>query len=246
MKKNILITGGSSGIGEGLARYFHGKGWRVLTTGRNVARLSALKSELAGLQTIEYDSLKGGQEEQIIEFIRREWDGKLDVLVNNAGHVALTPLESIQKEALEEMYRVHLIAPSVLTAGCLPFLEKTKGQIVNVSSSHGIKAFAQLSAYGSAKAGLNMLTKIWALELAPLGIRVNSLAPGPTDTPVLAHAGIAEEIVAAIHREEAESVPLRRRGSVDDMVANAALLIDSGSTWVTGVILPVDGGVSVS
>jgi len=246
MKKNILITGGSSGIGEGLARYFHGKGWRVLITGRNVERLAALKKELAELNTVEYDSLKEGEEQGIVDFIRNEWNGKLDVLVNNAGHVALTPLEGLHKESLEEMYRVHLIAPTVLTASCLDFLKNTKGQIVNVSSSHGIKAFPQLSAYGSAKAGLNMLTKIWALELAPLGIRVNSIAPGPTDTPVLAHAGLSEEIIAAIHREEVELVPLRRRGSVEDMVANASLLIDSGSTWVTGVVFPIDGGVSVS
>ncbi|MFC6102481.1 SDR family NAD(P)-dependent oxidoreductase [Olivibacter domesticus] len=246
MKKNILITGGSSGIGEGLARYFHSKGWQVLITGRNMERLAALKNELPQLNTIRYDSLKQGQEQEIVDFIRKEWDSKLDVLVNNAGHVALTPLEGVDEESLEEMYRVHLIAPTMLTAGCLGFLEKTKGQIVNVSSSHGIKAFPQLSAYGSAKAGLNMLTKIWALELAPLGIRVNSIAPGPTDTPVLAHAGLSEEIIAAIHREEVELVPLRRRGSVEDMVANAALLIDSGSTWVTGVVLPIDGGVSVN
>ncbi len=246
MKKSILITGGSSGIGEGLARHFYAKGWRVLITGRNQKRLSALKNELPGLYTAEYDSLQEGQEQQFIEFIQDEWAGRLDVLVNNAGHVALTPLEGVHKTVLEAMYRVHLIAPTMLTSVCLPFLAKTKGQVVNVSSSHGTKAFAQLSAYGSAKAGLNMLTKIWALELAPLGIRVNSLAPGPTDTPVLAHAGLSEEIIAAIHREEAESVPLMRRGSVEDMVANAALLIDSGSTWVTGVVLPVDGGVSIS
>lgn len=246
MQKNIVITGGSSGIGEGLAKHFYDKGWQVLITGRNTAKLSKLAADLPGLYTIVYDSLKDGQESAVIDFIKEEWNGKLDVLVNNAGHVALTPLPEISRDQLEEMYRVHLIAPSLLTAGCVPFLSAAKGQIVNVSSSHGIKAYAQLSAYGSAKSGLNMLTKIWALELAPLGIRVNCVAPGPTDTPVLENAGLSPEIILAIQQSEATTIPLQKRGDVQDIVANAALLIDSGSNWVTGVVLPVDGGISIS
>jgi len=232
MQKNILITGGSSGIGEGLARHFYNKGWGVLITGRNTERLSKLANEMPGLHVLEYDSLKEDQEQPLIQFIRQTWNGKLDVLVNNAGHVALTP--------------IHLIAPSLLASGCIEFLTASKGQIINVSSSVGIKPSSQLSAYGSAKAGMNMLTKIWALELAPLGIRVNSIAPGPTDTPVLANAGLPPDVVQAIHDSERATIPLQRRGSVEDIVVNMALLIDSGSTWVTGVVLPVDGGISIT
>lgn len=246
MEKKILITGGSSGIGEGLARHFYNKEWQVLVTGRNTEKLSKLADEMPGLHVLQYDSQQENQEEKLIQFVSREWGGKLDVLVNNAGHVELTPIKGITKTSLESMYRTHLIAPSLLTSGCIDFLSATKGQIVNISSSHGIKAFAEISAYGSAKAGLNMLTKIWALELAPLGIRVNSIAPGPTNTPVLANAGLPAEIIQAIHQSEKTSIPLQRRGDVEDIVANAALLIDSGSNWVTGVVLPVDGGISVS
>jgi len=246
MKKNILITGGSSGIGEALAKHFYNKGWNVLITGRNVEKLENIANLLPGLHTIAYDSLKLDQEKEIVTFIAKNWQGKLDVLVNNAGHVELTPVHEMNRESLEAMYQTHLIAPSLLTAGCVEFLKATKGQIVNVSSSHGIKAYPQISAYGSAKAGLNMLTKIWALELAPFGIRVNALAPGPTDTPVLTNAGIPDEMILAIHESERTAIPLQRRGHVEDMVANASLLIDSGSDWLTGVILPVDGGISIS
>lgn len=246
MEKRILITGGSSGIGEGIARHFYNRDWQVLITGRNRERLAKLAEEMPGLTAMEYDSLQDGQEEKIFQFIGQQWGGKLDVLVNNAGHVELTPIKAITRESLESMYRTHLIAPSLLTGGCIDFLSETKGQILNVSSSHGIKAFAEISAYGSAKAGLNMLTKIWALELAPLGIRVNSIAPGPTNTPVLINAGLPAEIIQAIHQSEKTSIPLQRRGDVEDIVANAALLIDSGSNWVTGVVLAVDGGISVS
>ncbi|MDN3551514.1 SDR family NAD(P)-dependent oxidoreductase [Mucilaginibacter aquaedulcis] len=246
MQKNILITGGSSGIGEGLARYFYNKGWGVLITGRNTERLHKLANEMPGIHALEYDSLKADQEKPLLNFIRQTWNGRLDVLVNNAGHVALTPIQNINPAELEDMYKTHLIAPSLLTSGCIEFLTATKGQIINISSSVGIKPSAQLSAYGSAKAGMNMLTKIWALELAPLGIRVNSIAPGPTDTPVLANAGLPPDVVQAIHESERATIPLQRRGSVADIVLNTALLIDSGSTWVTGVILPVDGGISTT
>jgi len=246
MQKNILITGGSSGIGEGIARHFYAKGWQVLITGRNTTRLANLAHELPGLHTLEYDSLKDNQENHIFQFIKDNWDGRLDVLVNNAGHVAISPLQALNRETMEEMYRVTLIGPSLLTGGCVPFLSQTKGQVINVTSSHGIKAFPELSAYGSAKAGLNMLTSIWALELAPKGIRVNAIAPGPTHTPVLENAGFSAEIIQAIQQSEKNTNPLQRRGNVQDIVANAALLIDSGSTWVTGIIFPVDGGISIS
>ena len=244
MKNKILITVGSSGIGEGLARHYHKKGWEVLITGRNTAKLAALAGELQGIHTVTYDSLKEHQEAQIFQFIKSEWNGRLDVLVNNAGHVELTPLQDITSRQMENMYRAHLVAPSLLTAGCIPFLIATKGQVINISSSHGIKSYAQLSAYGSAKGGLNMLTKIWALELAPLGIRVNSIAPGPTNTPVLENAGLPPELILAIEESEAKSIPLQKRGEVSDIVAGTAMLVESG--WVTGVILPVDGGISVS
>lgn len=126
MAKNILITGGSSGIGEGLARYFHAKGWSVLITGRNTDRLNSLAASLPGLNTITYDSLEKDAEAGILEFIIEKWSGKLDVLINNAGHVALTPITTIARNALEEMYKVHLIAPSMLTSGCIDFLKKQR------------------------------------------------------------------------------------------------------------------------
>ena len=246
MTKNILITGGSSGIGKGIAFYFYSKGWNVLITGRDQKKLDEVKKEIPLVNTVVYDSMKDNSEVDIINFITTEWDGKLDALVNNAGHVELGNLEGISQKSMEDMYKVHLISPSVLTSACLPFLSETQGQVLNVSSSHGIKSYAQTTAYGSAKAALNMITKIWALELAPKGIRVNAIAPGPTETSILKKAGFDEENIKAIHESESSSIPLKRRGSVDDIVAKAVLLLNSGSDWTTGVILPVDGGLSIT
>ncbi|MEH6680273.1 MAG: SDR family oxidoreductase [Sediminicola sp.] len=246
MKKNILITGGSSGIGKGIADYFYHKGWNVLVTGRDKDKLSAIKLELPKVYTLYYNSLEERGISDIVDFIAGEWDSKLHVLVNGAGHVELGDLKNIQKESLVKMYQAHLIGPTLLTSKCIDFLEAVKGQILNITSSHGIKVYPQTSAYGSAKAGLNMLTKIWALELAPLGISVNALAPGPTDTGILKSAGYTDESIQKIHASEKAAIPLKRRGEVADIVSKAILLLDAGSNWTTGVILPVDGGISIS
>ena len=180
MTQNILITGGSSGIGKGIAFYFYSHGWQVLITGRDQKKLDEVKKEMPRIHTVLYDNLKDNDELGILKSIKDNLGGRLDILVNNAGHVELGTIEDISQKSMEDMYKSHLISPSLLTSACLPFLTKTKGQILNISSSVGIKAYAQTTAYGSAKAALNMITKIWALELAPKGIRVNAIAPGPT------------------------------------------------------------------
>lgn len=142
------------------------------------------------------------------------------------------------------MYQAHLIGPTLLASKCLKFLAATKGHILNIISSHGIKGYTDLSAYGSAKAGLNMLTKIWALELAPIGIKVNAITPGPTNTDIVKSAGYDEETILAIQDSEKKQIPLQRRGNVEDIVSIVVTILDS--KWATGTILPVDGGISIS
>ena len=240
----ILITGGSSGIGYGIAEYFYKKGWQVLITGRNKEKLNAAKKAMEKIHVFEYHSSEKRQIDQICTFIKEHCGARLDILVNSAGHVQLGGLRDIRGEDLEAMYGAHLIGPTLLSSACLDFLIPTKGHILNITSSHGIKAYADLSAYGSAKAGLNMLTKIWALELAPLGIKVNAVAPGPTNTEILKSAGYDQETVLAIKESEKRQIPLQRRGNVEDIVTVAVAILLSD--WTTGVIIPVDGGVSIS
>ena len=245
MQKHIIITGGSSGIGLGIAEHFHKKGWQVLITGRNTKKLEQTKTQMPGIHTLEYDSLKDS-DQRIIDFIIDKWDGCLDILVNNAGHVELGSLKELTSASMQNMYKSHLIGPALLASHCIDFLSKSKGQILNISSSHGIKAYSETSAYGSAKAALNFMTRIWALELAPLGIRVNAIAPGPTETGILSSAGFSQEMISIIHESERTAIPLQRRGTVSDVVSNATAILDSGTNWLTGVILPVDGGISIS
>ena len=246
MTQNIVITGGSSGIGKGIANYFYGKGWQVLITGRDLKKLRQVEEELPGIFILQYDNLKKDDHLKIADFVSTTWQGKLNILVNNAGFVELSDLKTITRESMEAMYQSHVAGPTLLTSACLDFLAATQGHILNISSSVGIKAYAQTSAYGAAKAAQNMLTKIWALELAPKGIRVNAVAPGPTDTEILKSSGFDDALIHEIHASERAALPLQRRGYIHDIVANAVLLLDSGSNWTTGIVLPADGGVSIS
>ncbi|CAM3755433.1 SDR family NAD(P)-dependent oxidoreductase [Sphingobacterium prati] len=244
MNNKILIAGGSSGIGYGIAKHFYEKGWDVLITGRNKDKLNLAKATMPGIHTLVYDSADEEHLADLINFIESNWNGKLDILVNSAGHVELGSLKDISKSSLEDMYQAHLIGPTLLASKCLKFLAATKGHILNITSSHGIKVYSDLSAYGSAKAGLNMLTKIWALELAPIGVKVNAIAPGPTNTDILKSAGYDEETILAIQDSEKKQIPLQRRGNVEDIVSVAVSILDS--EWTTGIIIPVDGGISIS
>ena len=240
----ILITGGSSGIGLGIAGYYYKKGWQVIITGRNKEKLHAVKKSMPKIHVFEYHSSEKKHIEAITQFIKEHCGGRLDILVNSAGGVLLGALKDIKEQGLEAMYTAHVKGPALVTAACLDFLITTRGHILNITSSHGIKAYAELSAYGAAKAALNMLTKIWALELAPYGIKVNAIAPGPTNTEILASAGYDEATVFAIKETERRQIPLQRRGDVEDIVLVAVSVLSS--EWTSGVILPVDGGISVS
>ncbi|WP_104381230.1 SDR family NAD(P)-dependent oxidoreductase [Sphingobacterium sp. HMA12] len=246
MDKSIIITGGSSGIGLGIANYFYEKGWKVLITGRNIAKLEQIALKMPGINIMVFDSAKEGDHLPIAAFVKENWQGKLNILVNNAGNITIGPLQNISSESMQDMFRSHVLGPTLLASACLEFLTAAKGQILNTSSSGGIKPYPNSSAYGAAKASLNMLTKIWALELAPLGIRVNAIAPGPTDTDILKSAGFDEETIRLANEGERAAIPLQRRGRIQDIVAAAVFFLDSDSDWATGVLLPIDGGISIS
>jgi NAD(P)-dependent dehydrogenase (short-subunit alcohol dehydrogenase family) len=168
-------------------------------------------------------------------------------LVNNAGAGAILPLADATADRIRDIFSVNVLGPSLLASAALPHLSATRGTIVNVSSTFGHKPVAGLSHYAASKAALEHLTRCWALELAPLGIRVNAVAAGPTESGALTGMmGLSLEQAAAIKEQERARIPLGRRGVPDDLAEWIVRLSSPASEWMTGQVVAVDGGLGLA
>src|SRR5690606_13755061 len=150
-------------------------------------------------------------------------------------------------ERIEAIFATNVVGPSLLARAALPQLARTGGTIVNVSSTFGHKAGAGLSHYAASKATLEHLTRSWAHELAPQGIRVNAVAAGPTESGALTGMmGLSPEQAALVEEAEREQIPLKRRGAPDDIARWIVHLCDPASSWITGQVIAVDGGLGLT
>jgi NAD(P)-dependent dehydrogenase (short-subunit alcohol dehydrogenase family) len=244
--KVVIVTGGSSGIGRATAIALAAKGASVMITGRREAALQEVRAANPAIATIVADvSLPADANRTVAAAIERF--GRLDVLVNNAGAGAIMPLAEATADRISEIFAVNVVGPSLLASAALPHLRQTKGAIINISSTFGHKAGPGLSHYAASKAALEHLTRCWALELAPDGIRVNAVAAGPTESGALTGMmGLSEEQAKAVMEAEREQIPLGRRGVPDDVARWISVFADPASEWVTGQVIAVDGGLAVS
>jgi NAD(P)-dependent dehydrogenase (short-subunit alcohol dehydrogenase family) len=228
-----------------MAVSFASMGARVLITGRRVASLDETAKDQSNIKTLVADAAEPADAARTIARAIELW-GRLDVLVNNAGAGAIMPLADVTAKRITDIFAVNVLGPSLLAKEALPYLTKTKGSIVNISSTYGSKPGAALSHYGASKAALEYLTRSWALELAPLGIRVNAVAVGPTETGALeGMMGLSRQQAEAVKQEEREHIPLGRRGLPRDVSRWIVFLADPASDWITGQVLAVDGGLSL-
>jgi NAD(P)-dependent dehydrogenase (short-subunit alcohol dehydrogenase family) len=242
----VLITGGGAGIGRAAARRFAAQGARVVITGRRQSALEAAAADHPAIGFVVADAGRAADAERTVqETLDRH--GRLDVLVNNAGAGAILPLADATAERIREIFDINVVGPSLLARAALPHLRRSRGHIVNVSSTFGHKAAAALSHYAGSKAALELMTKCWALEFAPDGIRVNAIAAGPTDTDFLTERmQLSEEQAEQVRAQERASIPLARRGTPDDVAAWIVTLASSAGAWVTGQVITVDGGLDAT
>jgi len=244
--KVIIVTGGSSGIGLAAAQKFAAAGAKVVITGRRASALDAVVSRNPNLAALTADASQPEDAERTIGHTVDTF-GRLDVLVNNAGAGAILPLADATQQRIEDIFAVNVVGPSLLAAAALPYLEISKGAIVNVSSTYGHRPIAGLSHYAASKAALEQLTRCWALELAPLGVRVNSVAAGPTESGALTGMmQLSAEQAEAVKAQERERIPLKRRGDPDEVARWILSLADPASSWVTGQVIAVDGGLGLT
>jgi NAD(P)-dependent dehydrogenase (short-subunit alcohol dehydrogenase family) len=244
--KVVIVTGGSSGIGRAAALRFAEAGAKVLVTGRRRAALDEAAGDHPNITAVVADAASAEDAARTIAKAVDAYD-RLDVLVNNAGAGAILPLAEGTAKQIQSIFAVNVIGASLLATAALPHLKASKGAIVNISSTYGHKPAAGLSHYAASKAALEHLTRCWALELAPQGVRVNAVAAGPTESGALTGMmGLSAEQAAAIEAQEREAIPLKRRGKPDDVARWILLLADPVSEWVTGQVIAVDGGLGLA
>ena len=246
MQKVIIVTGGSSGIGRAAALRFAGQGDKVLITGRRAGPIEDTVAEHENIVGLVADAASAEGAKQTVAKAVDLW-GRVDGLINNAGAGAILPLADATAERITDIFSVNVLGPSLLAAAALSHLKETRGTIINVSSTFGHRPAAGLSHYAASKAALEHLTRCWALELAPVGVRVNAIAAGPTESGALTGMmGLSPQQAEAIKEQERARIPLGRRGVPEDVAAWIVRFADPGSDWITGQVLTVDGGLDLT
>lgn len=240
----VLITGGGTGIGAAAAVQFAREGSAVAIVGRRKESLNEIVAKIQSdggtALAIQGDLVNFSELKGIIATVIQAF-GRLDVLVNNAAAIKHLPVDQATIDVFNEHIAVNVSAPYFLTQYALPYLKKSDAPaIINISSSSGSLAIPGQCMYGMSKAAIEYQTRSLAAELAPFKIRVNAIAPGPVDTPI--HLSWAGDDVAGAYERMKKEVPLGRMGTAEELAAWIVWLAGSSSTFVTGVVIPVDGG----
>lgn len=232
--KVAVVTGGSSGIGLAIAEQFAREGATVVSLDLQEpvdnSRIRHIKADVTSSESVN----------SCFAQIKAEY-GKVDVLINNAGISWAIPMVDITDEQWEKMLAIHLNGTfyCARAASRLMIETGTPGAIVNMSSISGIAGSEGRAAYGAAKGGIITFTRVMAVELAQHRITVNSIAPGPILTPLIKN--LWEDV-----KEYPRDVPLKRFGQPEEVAHAALFLCSDEARFITGVVLPVDGGFSIA
>jgi NAD(P)-dependent dehydrogenase (short-subunit alcohol dehydrogenase family) len=242
--RNIIVTGASSGIGRATAERFLDDGANVVLVGRRESALQNIASRATGQGTALVIAADLSDEKQSEKCMARatEMMGGLDVLVNAAGILKAGRIEDTTLDLWDEMMNINLRSIFHLMKLALPHLERSRGNIVNVSSVNGLRSFSGVLAYCVSKAGLDQLTRCAALELAAKGVRVNSVNPGVTVTELHRAGGMSEENYAAFLEHSKTTHPLGRVGRPEEVADLIYFLASERAGWITGATVSIDGG----
>ncbi|AWW35907.1 MULTISPECIES: SDR family NAD(P)-dependent oxidoreductase [Streptomyces] len=239
-----IVTGAGSGIGRATAVALAREGAHVLGVGRRRDALEETAAAHEGIEILDIDICRDDAPAKVVETAVERW-GRLDLLVNNAGATAVMPLAEVEKQAITELFALNVIAPSMLAHEALPHLRRTSGTIINLSSTYGHRPMSGGAHYSATKAAIEQMTRSWALELAGEGVRVNSVAPGPTRTDVMIHAGLTPEAANEMYAYERDRIPTHRIADVKDVAHWILRMAEPAGRQVTGQVITVDGGLEL-
>jgi meso-butanediol dehydrogenase/(S,S)-butanediol dehydrogenase/diacetyl reductase len=241
--KVVIVTGAGSGIGAATVKRFAREGARVVLVGRNVEKLEAVAAGLKpGQKLVHAADVSDWEQVQALVAKTVEYFGQLDVLINNAG---VAPSGKITEASIEDWHKVFAIDVDGVFHGCraaMPHLIKSRGCIVNVSSVSGLGGDWKMSFYNAAKGAITNFTRALALDHGADGVRVNAVCPTMTRSELTEDMFSDETILAKF----AERIALGRPGEPEEVADVIAFLASNDARFVTGVNLPVDGGLSAS
>jgi NAD(P)-dependent dehydrogenase (short-subunit alcohol dehydrogenase family) len=243
--KSVLITGASSGIGRATALKFGRAGFQVGIVARRAAQLAEVAKDIEAegghAAAIAADVTEPVEIERLVRETVSAFGG-IDVLVNAAGIIADGTIEDTKLAGWDAMMAVNLRGPFYLMQCVMPYLVERQGNIVNVSSVTGLRAFPGILAYCVSKAGMDQLTRCAALEVAGKGVRVNAVNPGVVLTRLHRSAGMDEEAYAAFLERSKTTHPLGRVGRPEEVADLIFFLASEEASWMTGVTVSIDGG----
>ncbi len=242
--KVALVTGATSGIGQACAMAFAQAGAKVVCVGRKIEALKQLEKNIgADVLTIEADLVDTEAPARVVARALEVFGG-IDILVNAAGHISNGTIENTSLEAWDDMMNVNVRAPFQLMQKALSSLIERRGNIVNVSSVTGLRAFPGVLAYCVSKAALDQLTRCASLELAAKGVRVNAVNPGVVVTQIHKRGGMNDEAYAAFLEHSKTTHPLGRTGRPEEIADLVLFLASDKASWITGATYSIDGGRS--
>lgn len=241
--KIAVVTGGNSGIGYATAQYFKEAGANVIITGRRADRVFTAAVEL-GVKGIVADVTDLSAIDALVAQVKSEF-GKIDVLFVNAGVFNPAPVGQISEDMFDMQMGINFKGALFTTEKFLPIINDG-GSIINLSSINAYTGMPNTAIYAASKAALNSYTRTASTELAPRKIRVNSVNPGPTFTPIFGKTGMAEDQLNEFAGAMQNRIPLKRFGQPEDIAKLVTFLASDDSSFITGGEYNIDGGININ
>jgi NAD(P)-dependent dehydrogenase (short-subunit alcohol dehydrogenase family) len=241
-KKVAVVTGGGTGLGRATAKALERDGFTVAVCGRRPEKLKPRGPER--FRPYVCDVADRAQVRATVARIVKDL-GRIDVLVNNAGVIKRQMIEEITPDAIDYTFAVNVVGTINVALACLPALKKTKGTIINISSTLADRPNPGSAVYAASKGAIDSFSKAMALEVAKHGVRVNVVAPALVRSDIYSSI-MDKQALEKFLIERGKTYPLGRAGEPDDVSELVAYLASPHTAWMTGAVIPIDGGKMVA